>query len=75
MPSSPQEAAMRWAFMSSPKAVSMRTSTPSRAMLWAMFRPTPPRLMRTWPGLESAPTSFPWGRPPMSMLTPPTTTA
>ena len=54
MPSSPQLAAMRWAFMSSPKAVSIRTSAPSRARLWAMFRPTPPRLMRTWPGLESA---------------------
>ena len=48
---------MRWAWPSSPKAVSSRTSTPSRAMLWAMFRPTPPRLMRTAPGLESARTS------------------
>ena len=33
--------------------------------------PHAPRLMRTWPGLESAATSSPWGRPPMSRLTPP----
>ena len=36
--------------------------------------PHAPQAMRTWPGLESAATSSPWGRPPMSMLTPPTTT-
>ena len=40
-----------------------------------MFRPTPPRLIRTWPGLESLGTSGPEERPPMSMFTPPTTTA
>ena len=75
MPSSPQEAAMRWAYRSSPKAVSRRVSTPSRAMLWAMFRPTPPKLIRTAPGLESAGTSGPADTPPMSIFTPPTTTA
>ena len=66
---------MRWACPSSPKAVSRRVSTPSRAMLWAMFRPTPPRLMRTTPGLESAGTRGALDTPPMSILTPPTTTA
>ena len=44
-------------------------------MLWAMFRPTPPRLIRTRPGLESRGIRGPWDQPPMSMLTPPTTTA
>ena len=75
IPSSPQEAATFWADTSSPKAVSRWTSTPSSAMLWAMFRPTPPRLIRTWPGLESRGIRPSQDRPPMSMFTPPATTA
>ena len=73
MPSSPQLAAIFWAYRSSPKAVTIRTSRPRRLMLWAMFRPTPPRLIRTAPGLESRSTGTSDGQPPMSMLTPPTT--
>ena len=75
MPSSPQEAASFWADRSSPKAVRSLTSAPRRHRLWAIFRPTPPRLMRTWPGLESWATRGAADLPPMSMFTPPTTTA
>ena len=73
MPSSVQLAAIFWALRSSPNTVRSRTSSPSRLMLWAMFRPTPPRLMRTAPGLESWATRGPAEVPPMSMFTPPTT--
>ena len=73
MPSSPQLAAIFWAFMSSPNTVSSRTSTSSRLMLWAMFRPTPPRDIWTEPGLESWGIRALAGLPPMSMFTPPTT--
>ena len=38
-----------------------------------MLRPTPPRDVVTWPGLESRATSFPADTAPMSMFTPPTT--
>ena len=73
MPSSPHTDASFCAYISSPKAVTKRTSNPRRLMLWAMLRPTPPGLMRTVPGLESRATSLPCGRPPMSMFIPPTT--
>ena len=73
MPSSPQLAAIFWALISSPNTVTIRTSMPNRAMLWAMFRPTPPRLIRTTPGLESCMTGTSPGQPPMSIFTPPTT--
>ena len=39
-----------------------------------MFRPTPPMLTVTLPGLESRPTSGPADRPPMSTFTAPATT-
>ena len=73
MPSSPQLAAIFWALPSSPNTVKSRTSSSKRLMLWAMFRPTPPRLMDTVPGLESWGTRAWSERPPMSMFTPPTT--
>ena len=73
MPSSPQLAAIFWALISSPNTVTIRTSMPNRAMLWAMFRPTPPMLTVTVPGLESRPTRGPAERPPMSTFTAPAT--
>ena len=66
---------MRSAWGSSPRTVTIRTSSPSSAMLWAMFRPTPPRLIWTRPGFESPDTREAWEKPPMSTLTPPTTAA
>ena len=73
MPSLPQEAATVWVKSSSPMAVRKVTSSPIRAMLWAMFRPTPPMDTRTCPGLESRCTRGARERPPMSLVIPPTT--
>ena len=74
IPSRSQESITCPACGSSPSAVSRETLTPSSRRLWAMFRPTPPMLTVTLPGLESRPTSGPADCPPMSTFTAPATT-
>ena len=74
MPRSRQDAVTTSVNSSSPRAVRKLTFISRRDILWAMFLPTPPMDMLTFPGLESLGTRGLYGIPPISLLRPPTTT-